>query len=178
MRKITLTAATAVAILALGACNKEPSGPKSGEQVAAEAAKIDTPQPGKYRTAMKITNVSIPGLPAGQAERMKGMFGAAGHTVEFCLTPEEAGKGFENFSKRAAEGNCTYESFNAGGGTLDARMTCQTGKGMTSKSELHGSYSPTGSKLTMKTDSQMPGMPGGAMHIEAEVVNERIGDCS
>lgn len=177
MRNIPFLAAAALATLALGACNKEPSGPKSDKEVAAEAAKIDAPLPGKYRTVMKITNVTIPGLPPAQAEKMKGMFGASGHSVEFCLTPEEAGKGFENFSKRAAEGNCTYESFNAGGGTIDAKMTCQTGKGMTTKSEMHGNYSSTGSSLTMKTDSQMPGMPGGAMHMEAQVVNERIGDC-
>jgi hypothetical protein len=164
--------------LTLAACNKAPDTPKTAEQVKAEVAKMDRPEPGKYRSTMKIIDVSIPGMPADRMAQMKNMFGASGKTMEFCLTPQEANKGFEELNKRAAEGNCTYESFTAGGGTLDAKMTCQTGKGMTTTSELHGSYSPTKSDLTMKTDTSGAGMPGAGMHMEAQVINERIGDCT
>lgn len=171
---LTLAALT----FGLAGCNKAPDTPKTAEQVKAEVAKMDRPEPGKYRTTMKIIDVSIPGMPAERMAQMKNMFGASGKTMEFCLTPEQASKGFEELNKRTAEGNCSYDSFNAGSGTIDAKMTCQTGKGMTTRSELHGSYSATKSDLTMKTDTSGAGMPGAGMHMEAQVTNERIGDCT
>lgn len=173
-----------VATLALGACNKQgdsAGGAKSPEQVRqeAEAAGVPMhPQPGKYRTTMKILDVSFPGMNPAMASRMKGMFGASGHSTEFCLTPDKAQMGYEEMTKHAAEGNCTYDSFKADAGKLDAQMTCQTGKGMTTRSTLSGTFSPTRSDLKMTTGTSGAGLPGGGMHLQAEVLNERIGDCS
>lgn len=176
--RVPVVLTLALLTLGLAGCNKAPDTPKTAEQVKAEVARMDRPEPGKYRTTMKIIDVSIPGMDPARAAQMKNMFGATGKTMEFCLTPEQANKGFEELNKRGAEGNCTYDSFNSGGGTLDAKMTCQTGKGMTTTSELHGSYSSTKSDLTMKTDTSGAGVPGAAMHMEARVINERIGDCT
>lgn len=169
-----------VATLALAACGKSADAPKSPEQVAKEAAAagIARPQPGQYRVTTRVTNVSVPGMPADTAKQMQGMFSATGHSAEFCLTPQQAGMGYEEMTRRAAEGNCTYDRFTAADGKLDAAMTCQTGKGMTTKSEMSGTFSPTGSQMTMKSDATMPDMPGGGMHMEAEVVTQRIGDCA
>jgi hypothetical protein len=171
-----------IAALALAGCNKEPEGPKTAEQVKDQASAIVKPQPGQYRTTMKITNFSIPGMPADKAAQMKGMFSASGKSTEFCLSPADADKGFEEFSKRMAQGKCSFDQFNATSGTLDAKMTCQTGQGMTGTYEMHGSFSATGSKMAMKVNQsapgQMAGMPGAGMMMEAEVTNERIGNCS
>ena len=109
---------------------------------------------------------------------MKGMFGASGHSTEFCLTPDQANMGYEEMTKHAAEGNCKYDSFKADGGTIDAQMSCQTARGMTTRSVLHGTFSPTGSDLKMTTDTSGAGLPGGGMHMQAEVINQRIGDCA
>ena len=172
-----------VATLALGACSKQgdsAGGGKSPEQVGkeAEAAGVPMrPQPGKYRATVKILDVSFPGMNPQMASRMKGMFGASGHSTEFCLTPEQANKGYEEMTKRAAEGNCTYDSFKADAGQLDASMTCQTAKGMTTKATMSGAFTPTGSSLKMTSETSGASLPGGGMHLQAEVVNERIGDC-
>lgn len=164
--------------LALAACNKSSDTPETAEEVKAEVAKLDRPEPGKYRTTMKIIDVSIPGMDPARAAQMKNMFGATGKTTEFCLSKADADKGFEELNKRAAQGDCTYDNFNAGGGRIDARMTCRTGRGMTMAYEMHGTFSSTGSQMSMKSDAAMAGMPGKGMHIEAEVKNERIGDCT
>ncbi len=178
MRPMSLALLIAVTAGCPSGCKQASDQPRTAEQIKQAAAAVSRPEPGMYRTTITIADVRFPGLPAGQAERMKSILGASGKTVEFCLTPEDAGKGFEDFNKRAAEGKCSYDSFNAASGTLDAKMTCQTGRGMTTRSELHGTFSGTGSQLTMKTDSAMPGMPGGGLHMEARVTNERIGDCT
>ncbi|MFC0588201.1 DUF3617 domain-containing protein [Novosphingobium aquiterrae] len=164
--------------LTLGACGKSSDTPKTAEEVKAEVAKLDRPEPGKYRTTMKIIDVTIPGMPADRAAQMKNMFGTTGKSTEFCLTKADADKGFEELNKRAAQGDCSYDNFNASGGRIDAKMTCKTGRGMTMTYEMHGTFSSTGSKMSMKSDASMPGMPMKGMHIEAEVNNERIGDCS
>ncbi|WP_088311582.1 DUF3617 domain-containing protein [Novosphingobium sp. B 225] len=177
----------AVPLLLLAACNQQPSGADAGagggksvgevQQEAAAAGIALRPQPGQYRTTIKIGDVSFPGMDQAMAGRMKGMFGAAGHSTEFCLTPDKANMGYEEMTRHAAEGNCKYDSFKADGGAIDAQMTCQTAKGMTTKSVLHGTFTPTGSDLKMTTDTSGASLPGGGMHMQAQVISERIGDC-
>ena len=166
-----------LAALALAGCNRETKEPKTAEQVKEQASAIVKPQPGQYRSTMKVTNFAIPGMPADKAAQMKGMFSASGTSTEFCLSAEEADKGFEEFTKRMAQGKCSFDQFNTTSDTLDAKMTCQTGQGMTGKYEMNGSFSATGSKMALKVNQSAPGLPGGGMMMEAEVTNERIGDC-
>lgn len=173
----------ALSICALGACNKQPQAAGAGKGAgdapqAGAAANLQMPQPGRYRTTTRIVDVAFPGMDAAMAGRMKGMFGAQGQSAEFCLTAQQAGKGYQEMTRRAAQGNCAYDSFKAEGGTLDAAMTCQTGRGMTTRSVLHGAFTSTGSHLQMTSDTSGAGMPGGGMHLQAEVVSERIGDCA
>lgn len=166
----------AAATLALASCNqKEDQAAKPAGQVA--AAKADMPQPGMYRTTVKVLEVNMPGLPAGHQGMVQNMFGKAGKTMESCLTKADAEKGYEELSKRAAEGDCKRENFSAAGGKIAAKMVCQTGQGMTATTELTGTYSPTSSSLQMSTRSDVPGVPGGAMTMKAEMTQERIGDC-
>ncbi len=176
MRRLTIALPLIVAF-ALAGCSKEPEGPKTAEQVKEEASELIKPQPGQYRTTMKITNFAIPGMPPEKSAQLKGMFSASGKSNEFCLTQADANKGFEEFSKRMAQGKCSFEKFTATSGTLDAKMTCQTGKGMTGSYEMKGTFSATGSQMAMKVNQSAPGMPSGGMMMEAEVTNERIGDC-
>lgn len=166
-----------ISALAMAGCSKEPEGPKTADQVKVEASQLIKPLPGQYRTTMKITNFAIPGMPPEKSAQLKGMFSASGKSNEFCLTPADANKGFEEFSKRMAQGKCSFDKFDASSGALDAKMICQTGKGMTGAYEMKGTFTATGSQMAMKVNQSAPGMPGGGMMMEAEVTNERIGDC-
>ena len=177
MRSIAIVGLTAS--LLLGACQqasdaeREPDAPP----VQASAAGQPQPQPGLYRMVTKITDIAIPGMPPEVAAQAKGMFSATGQTVEYCLTPEDAAKGFEDMTRRSAEGDCTYERFKASDGKLDAAMTCKTGQGMVTRSEVAGTFSPTGSELTMKSAATSPDMPGGAMKMSGSISTQRIGEC-
>ena len=170
----------AVLGLALAGCSKQADEAETQASAAAAAkaaAQALRPEPGKYRVTTKFTKVSIPGLPPAAAANAGKMF-SDGQTAEFCLTPAQANLGFEEMTKRAAQGKCTYDRFTAAGGKLDAAMTCQTGRGMTTKSQVSGTFSPTGSTMTMVSEATMPGMPGGRMEMEGTVITERLGDCS
>lgn len=168
-----------VPLVLLAACGQEPA--KQPPERAAAAAVPDGPQPGLYRTTMKVNDIRFPGLTGPMAQQARTMFGGTGQITEFCLTPTEATKGRKEFLKRTAEGDCKFERFNATdsatGAAIDAAMVCQTGQGMIARTELAGTFTPTKSELAIKTESRMPHMPGGSMTMDAQLVSERIGDC-
>ncbi|MDP3908731.1 DUF3617 domain-containing protein [Novosphingobium sp.] len=174
----TFVIALAASVL-LAACQQSKDEAQAPADVKAEiaAAELAQPQPGQYRMTTRITELTIPGMPPEMAAQAKGMFSATGQTVEYCLTPEDAAKGFEEMTRRSAEGNCTYQRFSAKDGKLDAAMTCKTGQGAETKSEVSGTFTPTGTELTMKSSATSPDMPGGAMQMAGSILTERIGDC-
>ena len=174
MRRIALTLAP---LGLLAACGQEQAQPAAQTAAADAAANAVQPQPGLYKVTIKVNDISFPGMTGPMAQQAKAMFGGTGHVSEFCLTPEEAKKGREEFYKRTAEGNCKYEQFNATGGAMQAVMVCQTGQGMSARSEMKGTFSATRSDLSMKTQSQVPGAPGG-MTMDAQITSERVGDCT
>ncbi len=176
-------AATALLLgFALSACSQQSDDAEGAAQASASAsaaavAQALRPQPGKYRVTMKITKVAIPGLPPAAAAQASKMFASTGHSSEFCLTPADANMGYEEMTKRAAQGKCSYDRFTVNGGQLDAAMTCETGQGMTTKSAVTGTVSPTGSNMTMTSDAMVAGVPGGRMQMEGQVITERLGEC-
>ena len=176
--KLTLPVAASLATaLLLAGCGKSDEGPKTPEQAAQEASKMEKPEPGKYRSSVKVLEFDIPGMPKEQAEQMKGMMGNAGQSHEFCMTKEDVEKGYEEMVKKTSQGNCTFEKFNAASNTLDAKMTCDMGNQMKSVITMNGTTSKTNSKMTMDIENTAPSIPGGKMHTKMEVTNERIGDC-
>ena len=178
IRTTVAVAFLAASALALGACGK--SGPKSEEQVKAEVAGMVKPRPGRYETTVKVLNFEIPGMPKEQSERFKGMFAGSGQSNGFCLTKEESEKGYKDFTKKLAQGNCTYDRFDASGGTLDARLTCQTGKGMTAVIEMSGKMTEESSDMHMKMEQTGAGplAAKGLVKMEMEMSSKRVGDCA
>lgn len=177
MRLASVAPLAALAVLTACGSNEDSSdAPKTLDEVKAETAKLVKPDPGRYRSTVKLTKFEVPGMPAAQAEKMKAMFASSGQSSEFCMTKAQTDKGFEEMAKAMAQGNCTYDRYTADGGTLDAKMTCQTGQGMTSVVEMAGTVAPTQMQMTMKMNNTMPGLPV-SMTIEADVQSQRIGDC-
>lgn len=165
-----------VAALALTACGRDDK-PKSEEEVKDAMANMVKPKPGLYRSTAKLVSFDVPGMPPAQSERLKEVFSQQ-QGRDFCLTKAEADKGYEEMTKKLAEGNCKYDRFDARGGTLDAKLSCQTGKDMTATIEMKGTIGEEGSQMHMKVNQAAPQLPnGGAVKMEAEVASQRIGDC-
>lgn len=167
-----------VAIAMLTACDSADK-PKSPEEVKKEVAKVERPQPGLYRTSSKVVSFEVPGMPPAEAQRMKAMFSSTNQSRDYCLTQEEADKGWEAVTTKLAEGNCKYDRFEASSGTLDAKLTCETGQGMKSTIEMKGTMTSTGSNMTMTMAQAAPQMAGGkdGIRMVAEVSSQRVGDC-
>lgn len=167
------------AAFALVGCGDSASDqPKTVAEVVKEAAKMDQPEPGLYRSSIKLLEYATPGLPPQEADRMKQMMeGHPGEAREFCLTPEDAKGGFEEMFKKTQQGKCSFEKFDASANTIDAKMTCETSPGMKSTIAMKGSISAKSSRMEMEMDQANPGVPGGKVHMKMQVANERIGDC-
>jgi hypothetical protein len=161
----------------LAGCNAgdEPRTQQEAEEVARQMVK---PKPGLYRSTSKLVSFEVPGMPPAQAEQMRQMFSTTAQGREYCLTPEEANEGMEGALKKLADGQCTYDRFNADGEVLDAKLTCDTGRDMKATIAMKGTMSAEGSQMRMEVEQSMPGAPGGAaVKMVAEIASERIGDC-
>lgn len=184
MRRIATLPLIVLTAVALAACGSP--GPKSEEQVKEEIAKIERPLPGQYKSSMKITKFEIPGLGAQEAEAFKSLMAGTEQARTYCITKEDSDQGFKEMTKQFEKGKCTYDRFDATGGRLDAKMTCETGQGMSSTIEISGTTTSEGSNMVIKMQ-QSAGKQGGAnamgpammgnANIEMEVSNARIGDC-
>lgn len=175
MRSIFILPLAAAAFLT--ACDSS-SEPKSPEDVKQEMARMDRPTPGLYRTTSRVVDFQVPGMSPAEAEKMKAMFTTTSQSGEYCLTKEDAEKGWEEATRKLAEGNCKYDRFEASGGTLDAKLSCETGQGMTAIVEMKGTMTSEGSQMTMSVNQSAPAMTdGGNIKMVSEVASQRIGDC-
>ena len=167
------------AAIALAGCGKQADDtPKTVEQAAEQAKQMAKPEPGKYRSSIKMLEFNIPGLPADQANQMKQLMGgAASQSHEFCLTAQDVEKGYEEMVKKSSEGNCTFEKFDTTTNTIDARMTCDMGQAGKAQMAMKGNVTPTKSVMVMEIENSVSQVPGGKIHTKMEVTNERIGDC-
>jgi hypothetical protein len=172
MRSIVI-AAPLLAVLALTACKDQP---KTADQVKQEMAQMPKPKPGLYRSTSKLISFEVPGMPQQQQDQFKQIFSQQTGR-DFCLTKAEAAKGYEEMTKKLAEGKCTYDKFEASGSSLDAKMSCETGKDMKATVAMKGTMSTESSQMTMTVEQSSPQLPGKSMKITAEVASTRVGDC-
>lgn len=169
----SIWAAPLIVGLALAGCKQEP---KTADQVKEEIAQMPKPKPGNYRSTSKLISFEMPGMPQAQQDQLKQAFSQA-QGRDFCLTKAEADKGYEEMTKKLAEGNCTYDKFEASGKNLDAKLTCSTGKDMKATVAMQGEVSEEGSKMTMTIEQSAPQLAGKTMKMVAEVASTRTGDC-
>lgn len=178
MRKlIILPLAAAVALAGCGKQGEEaPAG--GGEGTAPSGEKIVMPEPGEYRQTVEVLEISMPGIPAGMTDQVKKQM-SANMSATDCLTPEEAKDALKVLTANGMEkdGECKYSKFDVSGGKLDALMECGKEGGAKGTFALSGTFTATGSDITVQGDQVDPQMPGGKMHLKMHAVSVRTGEC-
>lgn len=164
--------------LPLAACGSEPTVREenaSVEEVSERVREASREQglirPGKWVSTVSIEEVSIPGMPADTAERMKSML-AQTRAVESCLTPEEAKQ--PNATFFSGNEQCRYDHFTMTGGKIDAVMRCQQ-DGAMQVMQMEGTYSPGSYQMRMRSTTEGPGAEPMTMQMNVEA--ERVGEC-
>lgn len=173
MRRRAIPVVLLAALALLPGCDRQDSERKA-PAAEADPGPSDAPLPGRYRTRVRVTAVAIPGMDSRQAA---AMFGTQGHSSESCLAADDAARGLLRFAAQAERGRCRYESFTASAGKVEGVMVCAVAKGVTARSKVTGTYSPTGSVLKISEETDASGRPGDGMRMDSEIASERIGDC-
>src|SRR4051794_15302283 len=170
-------------VLALSACNK---GPKvdlhnaTGNQVTEAVTQSGVMnsgtmiEPGLWQSKVTIQEMSIPGMPAQFAERMKqSMATHRNQTSSHCVTEADVKKPKEDFF--GADKSCKYDHFTMGGGKIDIAMTCKE-QGSTQTTKMAGTYTPTTYSLDMSSTGS--GGEQAGMTMKMHVDSQRIGQCT
>ena len=171
-----------LATLALAACGGsgdrqagDAPGKVSSAEIRQRMTGLAKPEPGLYRTSTKVIDVNIANAPAGIADGMKRSLGKE-QTSEYCLTPDQAAKGYEEMMRHAQKGDCSFQRFDASGGKIDAAMTCETSEGAMAHMTVTGTGTSTSSDVDMQMRMDAPGF--GAMTMRSHSHSERVGPCS
>lgn len=188
-KKLAVVAGLSV-VLALSACGSkeeaggdaattsEEGGPKSIDELQAEAAKLERPEPGKYKQTVEILQMEIPGLPKQAQDQMAAMQPKT-QVSEICLTANDAEEGFKDMFKDLGKGGeCTYDKFDVSGGKLDARMTCNIPGQGRAVMLVNGAATTTGSDVTVSMEMSGGSSPMGNMKMKMHMTSERVGDCT
>ncbi len=168
-----------VAVAALAACSEEPEDgagetPMAVEDAAREFGKLDTPQPGQYDLDVEVVSFDMPGAPEGMLEQMRSAMEGA-YADSFCLTPEEAAKGFEEqLGQVAQDAQCNFNDMSVDGGKVSARAVCDL-EGGTMNLAMNGTVSSTSSDIT--ADTKMTAQ-GQTVSMTMRMKQTRTGDCA
>ena len=156
-----------------GGAGEDTAGEVSADTVVERARDIARPQPGLYRSTTEIIEFDIPGAPPEMKAMLRNSAVSARPT-EYCVTAEEAEKGFEDAIRKSQDGDCDYKRFDVDGGKIAAEMTCRQ-DGRTVGLTLSGEGDSTSSEMAMTMKTDMGEL--GAGTIRAKSRSERIGSC-
>jgi len=173
-----------VSVVLLGGCNKGPevdlhnasqkdvahavrqSGVLSGDTMV---------EPGLWQSKVTIKEMTIPGMPAQFAAKMKqSMAEHQQQSSKHCLTKDDVNKPKEGFFA-GADKSCRYAHFTMGGGKMDIQMVCEM-EGATQTTDMTGSYTPTTYSMDMSSHGNAGGENGMVMKMHVD--SQRIGECS
>ncbi|WP_324826832.1 DUF3617 domain-containing protein [Qipengyuania zhejiangensis] len=174
MRMIFLAGAAALSLSACGSdgADADGDGTISNEEVAEAARDMVKPLAGQYRATTELVSFEAPGAPPEAVEMMRG---AMSRSFEYCMSQEDADKGFEEMARESQDDSCKFEKFDVDGGSIDAVMACSGGSGEEMRMTMQGNGTPTGSDMTMTMQGTIPGQGEGKMVMNTK--HERIGDC-
>lgn len=179
MRRRILAVSACLVLAACGSSDADTDGDGkvSIEEAAKKAdAEMIRPEPGRYRADAELVELDMPGAPEQIRDLIRQQMAAGNQTSEFCLTAEDAEKGFEEMARESQQNDdCSFEKFDVDGGDIDAVMVCEIPGQGKARIEVAGTGTSTSSEMTMKMDASGPA--GQKMVVTTRTKQERIGDC-
>ena len=179
MRRILITATLCTALAACGnpSADADGDGKITMEEAAAKAESMVQPQPGKYRATSELVSLEVPDAPKEVQDMMRKMMDRGPQTSEYCLSKEDASKGFQEMVRQsqASGTDCSFEKFDGEGTEIDAIMVCKNPGEGTARMTMQGTGGETSSDMTITMDAQGPN--GKSMKMVMKNTQKRVGDC-
>lgn len=171
-------------LLMLAGCDSKPDIKATNASVGEVAAKVaaardegDFMRPGKWQVKGFIDDISIPGMPAGMADKMKQQ-GQNMPGTQSCLTAADVKKPGPDFFTGTK--NCRYDHFSMVGGKVDAKMRCTSPRGIQTTA-MAGEFGPEKYHMAMTTAMEdkagAPATGMEAMTMKLHVEGTRLGEC-
>lgn len=174
MRSMIMVSLAALALAGCGSgADSDGDGTITNQEAAAETADATLPEPGLYKIAVEIEEMTIPGMPAEMAEQMKQST-AARMSTEHCLTEADRANMVKQMAPQGDQ--CTYDKYDLSGGKIDAKMTCKLPDGGTAVTTMAGTVAATGVDMVME-NTQSGGATQNGTHMKMHLKNTRIGEC-
>ncbi len=165
------------------ACGKAPQISEENASVSDVAAKVREAsatgrfvRPGQWQSKMTIEEITVPGMPKDQVERMRAMVERNQQEFSTCLKPEDVEQPGGTFFTGNEE--CRYDHFEMAKGKIDAALRCPAGQGMTQLFEMNGTYAPEHYEMHMTMTGKKANGPTAGMTMKMKVVSDRTGECA
>lgn len=156
-----------------GSVDADGDGVITNEEVLAATADMAKPEAGRWEVNSEVREIQIPGMPAGMEDMAKGMFANMFASTNYCLTQEQADQDPGALWKDT-NGECSWESFEMDGNSVNAKAICTSPDGMTSTMTMTGTHTPTSysadNEITLDT-------PQGGGLVKVHVEGRHVGDC-
>ncbi len=154
------------------------SDPPSQEDMLQAANNLVQPEPGLYRSTSTLEAFDLAGASQDDAERMQFLMGGLEPQVSTaCLSQEDSEQGFVSLLREIRQGDCSFESFDAGATRFRAEMQCNGADGTSSHVSMYGTTAAESSRMELDIEQQGPAIPGRRLDMQFVVENQRIGDC-
>ena len=171
-------------LLMLAACDSKADVKATNASVQEVAAKVaaardegDFLRPGKWQIKGFIDDISIPGMPAGMADKMKQQGQNMPGTTS-CMTEADVKKPGPDFF--TGDKNCRYDNFSMVDGKIDAKMRCTSPRG-TQVTSMNGEFKPESYRMALTTAMESTGgKPASgmeAMTMKLHMEGTRVGEC-
>jgi hypothetical protein len=136
---------------------------------AQTSEEVTRPAPGRYKEEVRLVSLDLLD-PAPNSEDI--MRSNIDREFDYCLTELDAQIGFRTILT-SPEDDCTYQRYNAYGGTIDAELTCDSAAGDV-RMVVTGTISSSASDRTLTITGELPG-GDGTMIVRR--TSHRVGDC-
>jgi len=162
----------------LAACNSGPNVTATNASVEEVSNKVAAAQgsakfitPGQWTSKATITKLDVPGMEKMPPEAQKQMKDQMAKGSEFSSCVTEADVKSPDAGMFGGDKSCRYDHFTMAGGTIDAKMTCDT-QGQKRVMTLKGTYSGDSYHIESTADA-------GAMgKVSSTVDGKRTGECT
>ena len=162
--------ALVVAALALAACGKQEADSAANNAAGAPAAPAAQIEPGLYRQATTLLELTDPTLSKAEADAAAKAIGTT-QSEDRCVTPDMVSDPKALIESDIAEG-CQMQRSVWDEGKIDIALTCPKADSSTGgKLALTGDYAADSYAIAMN----MQGKDGEVMRMKVEA--KRIGDC-
>lgn len=151
-------------MLALAACgDKDAAATGDGATTAAATADaapaLPKRQPGLWKHGMEIVTFNVPGVPAGEVDKIKAAMEAGAANAQLCLTAEEAAK--EDPTRRLTEmasnaDACVFEKPSINGGVFKLAGKCTAENGQKADLSISGTATATQTETTIASKGYKP----------------------